>query len=87
MKDNKSKPSDILFNSPLLRGRVDEFGEKDDVMGSPLMGKSPFSKNKSQIKGTLLNPIKCEKNDSKEFIRVDEKKVTNVRSKLGGLGI
>lgn len=87
MKDNKSRPSDILFNSPLLRGKIDPLGEEDEVMGSPLMGKTPFSKNKAQIKGTLLNPIKCDKTDSNEHIKINEKKAADIRSKLGGMGI
>ena len=87
MKENKGRPSEILFNSPLIRGKVDDFGSTDEIMGSPVLCKSPFAKNRTQIKGMLINPIKCEKNDSSEHIKVNEKKAASVKSKLAGMGI
>ena len=59
MKDEK-KPSDIAFNSPLLKGRVDALDISPE-MDSPLEKPtgSAFSRKSKATK--LINPIRCEK--------------------------
>ena len=58
----EKKPSDIAFNSPLLKGRVNALDlspEMDSPLRSPGHGASAFKKQ-SAVKDTIIKPMRCD---------------------------